>query len=109
MGDETIQFASRYSKALDLLAQLAEDGAHASLVTRHGGELAKVTREALYAVEAVHGTGTDAVRDWPEQRRRVLAQLSAMRDALDRSGVGAEFRRMVEALLILVEPRSARG
>lgn len=108
MGDETIQIATRFSTALDQLAQLAGDESHAKLLASHGAELASVVRSALDAVEAVYATGTQAVRNWPEQRGRVLAQLAAMREALDRSGVDRRLRVMARALIELVEPGSGR-
>ncbi len=108
MGDETSQFASRFSNAVNCLALLAGDDTHAQLAKLHGPNLATVVRDALEAVGAVYSTGTKAVRNWPEQRRRVLAQLATMRVALDRSGVDGEVRRMARALVEIVEPRSDR-
>lgn len=109
MGDETIQFATRFSTALDALAQLAVDETHAKMLDAHGAGLASAVRSALDAVEAVYATGTQAVRNWPEQRRRVLAQLAEMREALDRSGVDARLRGMARALVELVDPGSTGG
>ncbi len=106
MGDETIQFATRFSSALDELGQLAGDESHAKLLESRGGDLAPVVRSALDAVEAVYATGTQAVRNWPEQRRRVLAQLAVMREALDRSGVDERLRAMARALVEIIEPSS---
>lgn len=106
MGDETSQFATRFSTALDELAQLAGDEAHAKLLESRGPDLASVVRSALDAVEAVYATGTQAVRNWPEQRRRVLAQLAATRAALDRSGVDVRLRGMARELVELVDPGS---
>jgi hypothetical protein len=108
VGDETILIASRFSNAVNHLAALAGDDSHAKLEARHGAKLATVLRGALDAVAAVYETGTDAVRDWPEQRRRVLAQLAAMRRALDRSGVDGELRRMARALVETIEPGRPR-
>lgn len=109
MGDETIQFASRFASGVNHLALLAGDGTWASLLERHGPNLASLVRDALDAVEAVYGTGTRAVRNWPEQRRRVLAQIATMRETLDRTGVDDQVRRMARALVELIEPRSDRG
>lgn len=107
MGDETIQFASRFSSAVTLLAQLAGDETHAALLKAHGAKLPSVVRGALDAVAAVYGTGTEAVRNWPEQRQRVLAQLATMRKVLERSGVDREVRRMARTLVEVIEPGSA--
>lgn len=107
MGDETIQFASRFSNAVSNLALLAGDDTHGKLMKLHGAKLTGVIRDALDAVAAVHETGTQAVRNWPEQRRRVLAQVAAMRAALDRSGVDEEVRRLARDLLGILEPKPA--
>lgn len=104
MGDETILIASRFSRAVGELAALAADGGGAKLAERHGARLDAVIRAALDAVEAVYAAGTDAVRDWPERQRRVLAQLAATRRVLDRAGVDGEVRRMAGALVELIEP-----
>jgi hypothetical protein len=108
VGDETILIASRFSNAVNDLAALAGDDTHAKLAARHGARLATVVRGALDAVSAVYQTGTDAVRDWPEQRRRVLPQLAAMRLALDRAGVDRELRRMARDLVAMIEPGPRR-
>jgi hypothetical protein len=108
MGDETEQFASRFSNALNDLALFAGDDVHAPIRKVQGAKLAAVVRDALDAVAAVFETGTKAVRDWPERRGRVLAQIAAMRETLGRSGVDDELRRMARDLIELVEPRSAR-
>jgi hypothetical protein len=109
MGDETIQFASRFSSAVSDLEQLAGSDPQAKLSKRHGSDPASAVRAALDAVEAVYGTGTQAVRNWPEQRRRVLAQVASMREALDRSGVDDRLRGMARALVELIESRSTGG
>ncbi len=109
MGDETIQFASRFASAVSRLAELAGGGADRKPLERQGRDLAPIVRDALDAVEAVYGTGTQAVRNWPEQRRRVLAQVASMREALDGAGVDARIRRMAGALVELIEPSSGRG
>jgi len=106
VGDETILIASRFSKAVGDLAALSRDATHAELARRHGPDLAAGVRGALDAIAAVYAAGTDAVRDWPERRRRVLAQLDVMRRGLDRSGVDDELRRMAAALVELLEPGS---
>lgn len=108
MGDETIQFASRFANAVSDLAMLAGDDTHGQLVKRHGSKLTGVVRDALDAVAAVHETGTQAVRNWPEQRRRVLAQIATLRAALERSGVDDEVRRLARDLLGILEPKPAR-
>jgi hypothetical protein len=109
LGDETILIASRFSKAVGDLAALSADATHAQLAKRHGKELVTVVRGAIDAVGAVYAAGTDAVRDWPERRRRVLAQLEAMRLGLDRAGVDADLRRMAGALVELIEPGAGPG
>jgi hypothetical protein len=108
LGDETILIASRFSIAVDLLSQLAADGSAAKLAKAHGAGLDAAVRGALDAVEAIYGAGTQAVRNWPEQGRRVLAQLAALRAALDASGIGPEARRIAGALVETIE-RSGEG
>lgn len=109
MGDETTQFASRFSDAVTFLAELAGDETRAAPASRHGADLPAAVRRALEAVEAVYATETGAVRDWPEQRRRVLAQLASLREALASSGVGEDVRRQARALVRLVDPGAAEG
>lgn len=104
MGEETTQFASRFSNAVAFLAALAGGGKAADA---GGDDLAAAVRGALDAIEAVYETETSAVRDWPEQRRRVLAQLAGTREALESSGVGEEVRRQALALVLLVDPGNA--
>lgn len=108
MGEETMQFASRFSNAVSLLALLAREDSHAELAKAHGKDLAVRVSAAFDAVQAVYETGTQAVRDWPLQRERVLAQLVRMREALRRSGVDAELRRLAGALVDTIEPRQPR-
>ena len=107
MGDETTEFASRYAEALKQLERLAGDGRPAGPAGARGTTVAALL-EALDAVEAVHATATQAVRDWPEQRERVLAQVAALRDALRREGIGGEARRLAGALVATVEPAAGR-
>ena len=104
MGDETTQFASRFSNAVTFLAALAEGARDADLAKRHGTDLPAAVRGALDAVEAVYATETGAVRDWPEQRKRVLAQVASLRGALAASGVGEDVRRLARALVRLLDP-----
>lgn len=104
MGDETILIASRFSRAVGELAVLARADPRARLGRADGAKLTAAVRGAIDAIAAVYEAGTDAVRDWPERRRRVLEQLAAMRRVLDRSGVDGELRRMAGALLELIEP-----
>jgi len=108
LGDETIQFASRFSGAVKHLSLLAGDATAAEVAKALGPDVAARTRSALDAVEAVYQTGTDGVRNWPEQRKRVLAQLARVREALERSGVDAELRRRAGALVKAIEARAAR-
>jgi hypothetical protein len=103
LGDETIQFASRVSGAVKQLALLAEDATPAQLARALGPDLAAGTRRALEAVEALYETGTDGVRDWPAERRRVLGEVAAVREALERSGVDGELRRRARALVRAIE------
>ena len=108
MGDETIQFASRFSSAVALLTQVAADGSHAALRKAHGAKLDAVVRDALDAVAAVYETGTEAVRNWPELRRRVLARIATTREALDRAGLDAETVRAARALVEAIESARTR-
>ena len=102
MGEETTQFASRFGAAVDLLTRFASDEGFPPLRKRHGRELAGLVREALDAVAAVHETGTDAVKHWSERRAAVLAQIGAVRAALEHGGADAEARRATRTLLELV-------
>jgi hypothetical protein len=106
LGDETIQFASRFSGAVTQLALLAGDATPGELAKALGPDVVARTRSALDAVEAVYETGTDGVRDWPERRKRVLARLARVREALGRSGIDAELRLRVRALVEAIEERS---
>jgi hypothetical protein len=106
VGEETRQFATRFSRAVGLLASLTQDEAYEQLRREHGPRLARTVREALDAIEAVYGTGTSAVRDWPERSRAVLDRVAELRSALARSGVDAEARRLAGALVELIEPGS---
>ena len=103
MGDETIQFASRFSGAVQQLGLLAEGATPAELARAIGPDVAVGTRRALDAVAALYETGTDGVRDWTEQGRRVLAQVASVREALERTGVDAELRRRARALVKAIE------
>ena len=103
MGDETTEFASRYAEALKVLEGFAGGGTRAGPAGARKTTVAALL-DALDAVEAVHGTATQAVRAWPEQRQRVLAQVAALRDALRQQGAGGEARRLAGALLGAVEP-----
>jgi hypothetical protein len=110
VGEETMQFASRFSNAVSLLALLGGEDGHADLVRAHGADLAARVSAAFDAVEAVYGTGTQAVRDWPERREKVLAHVGRMRKELRRSGLGPELRRLACALVELIEgPSSPRS
>lgn len=108
MGEETRQFATRFSRAVTLLASLGRDDGYESLRREHGASLARAVRDALEAVEAVYGTGTSAVRDWPERSQRVLAGIAEVRRALARADVGVEVRRAAAALVEVIEPGSGR-
>lgn len=108
MGEQTVEIASRFSNAVSLLAHLSRDESHAELVKAHGADLPRRVLDAFDAVQAVYDAGTQAVRDWPERRQRVLAQLGRMREALRRSGVERELRRMASALVEAIEPGASR-
>jgi hypothetical protein len=108
VGEETMEFATRFSSAVALVGRLATDPGYAELARRHGAGLVPAVRDALDAVEDVFATGTDAVRSWPEQRKRVLEKLGELRAALDRGGVDAAARKLARALVEAVEaPRPA--
>ena len=107
MGEETRQFATRFTRAVSLLAALARDDGYEALRTEHGSRLARAVREALDAVEAVYGTGTSAVRDWPERSRAVLAAAAELRRATERAGIDADVRRRAGGLVEIIEPGSA--
>ncbi len=107
MGDETIQFASRFSTAVDLLAGIASDEGLAAASRRYGKGLAATVADALDAVAALHETGTDAVKGWAPRRAQVLARVAAARAALARGGVDAALRREAHALVALLGPPGA--
>jgi hypothetical protein len=108
VGEETRQFATRFSRAVGLLAALGPDDDHEALRKEHGSRLARAVREALDAVEAVYGTGTSAVRDWPERSRAVLGGIADLRRSMERAGVDAQARRLAGDLVKLIEAGSAR-
>lgn len=108
MGDETTEFASRYAVALKRLERFAASETRAGPARDRAADPVPVLRDALDAVEAVHGTSTQAVRDWPEKQRRVLAQVAALRDELDRAGASDEARRLAAALVTALEPAPGR-
>jgi len=113
MGDETSQFANRFSAAVDRLGELA--GARRARPARDakgkgrgkgsGGDPAAGLADALDAVEAVYQTGTGALRNWAEERRQVLARVGAMRKALAAGGAADELRDLARELLLLIEAR----
>ncbi len=111
MGDETTQFASRYSTAVALLARFAGDGTHAALRRELGEGLGAAVRGALDAVEALFASGDVALRKWPQRRTLALSRISALRAALDRASAGAgdEARRHARALLEILEPEEGGG
>jgi hypothetical protein len=103
VGNETTEFASRFSGAVAFLREVAGTGP-GKRAAAQGADLAAAIRQALDAIEAVYATETGAVRDWPEQRRRVLARLAAVRAALDASAPAEDLRREVGSLVLLVDP-----
>ncbi len=98
MGEDTIEFASRFSAAVSELADLARADGYRALAAAHGSGLADRVRADLDAIVAVYETGTRAVRNWAEQSRRVLALVAQVRGALD-SGSDEGVRRMAGALV----------
>lgn len=109
MGDETTQFASRYSAAVALLERLAGDRTHAALRRELGDGLVAAVQGALDAVEALFASGDVALRKWPQRRTLALSRIAALRSALDRSGADDEARRRARALLEIVEPEDGGG
>lgn len=107
MGDETTQFASRFATAVELLSGIATEEGAAAARERLGPGLDAAVADALDAVAEVHGTGTDAVKDWAARRVAVLARVAELRTALGRGGVDATVRRGAEALVELVGARKA--
>jgi hypothetical protein len=103
VGDETTEFASRFSGAVAFLREVAGQRSGASTVAV-GADAAAEVRRALDAVEAVYATETGAVRDWPEQRRRVLAQVAAVRSALLPPRTAEDLRRETGSLVLLIDP-----
>lgn len=105
MGDETRQLATRFSIAVDLLARLAAGRAPRWRRRSPGGDPEGI-RGALDALEEIYRAQTGALRGWDEERARVLAQLSAVRKALDRGG--EELRQAAAGLVDLVGARPGR-
>jgi hypothetical protein len=87
MGDETTQFASRFTRALRLLAAVATAPGLAEARREHGAGLAAALADALDAVAALHEADTAAVKDWAARRVEVLARVADVRTALARGGV----------------------
>jgi hypothetical protein len=109
VGDETIQFASRFATAVGCLSDLASGRRDGQLDGLTGDALAATVRDALDAVQAVCETATKDVRDWPEQRRRILAQVAAVRDALRRGRVDDRVRALAGAVVDAIGPASGRS
>ena len=103
MGEETTQFASRFTLAVDLLSGIASDEGHAAARRRLGAGLGPAVSDALDAVAALHETRTEAVKDWAERRARVLERIGELRAALARGGVDDAVRRRARALVELLE------
>jgi hypothetical protein len=102
MGEETREFATLFSIALRDLARLSSEETHAAFEREHGAGLEERVRRALDAVAAVYRTDTAALEDWEKERARVLARISAVREALDRGGVDTEARRRTGELVTAV-------
>jgi hypothetical protein len=101
MGEETRQFASRFTRALDLLAGISSGAGLAAARGKHGAELDAAVADALDAVAALHEADTSAVKDWGERRAQVLARVAELREALARGGaqaVGPGAAALVELL-----------
>jgi transposase len=105
MGEETTQFASRFTLAVDLLTSIASDAGYAAARRRLGAKLGPAVADALDAVAALHETRTEAVKDWAERRTRVLERIAELRAALARAGVDDTVRRQAGELVALVEDR----
>jgi hypothetical protein len=109
VGDETTEFATRFSSAVSFLDGFARGSAPAAPAgAGRAADPRAALRGALEAVEAVYATDTGAVRQWPEQRRRVLAQLARLRGKLGATRIGDDVRREARALVLLIDP-GARG
>jgi hypothetical protein len=103
MGEETTQFASRFTLAVDLLSGIASDEGYAAARRRHGAGLGPAVSNALDAVAALHESRTEAVKDWAERRARVLERIGELRAALARGGVDDAVRRQARALVKALE------
>jgi hypothetical protein len=103
MGEETTQFASRFTLAVDLLSRIASDEGCAAARRRLGAGLGPAVSDALDAVAALHETRTEAVKDWAARRARVLERIGELRGALARGGVDGAVRCQARALVELLE------
>jgi len=92
MGEETRQFASRFTRAVDLLAGISSEAGLAAARRKRGAELEAAVADALDAVAALHEAETSAVKDWAERRAQVLAGVAGLREALARGGAEAAGR-----------------
>jgi hypothetical protein len=107
VGEETRQFASRFSEAVGILADVASRGGGVPTDAEAGA-----VRRALDAIAAVYETETSAMRDWPEARRRALAAVARVREVLAARSGGDALGRAAGALVALVgatSPREARA
>ena len=109
LGDVTIEFASRFAQAVELLAGVASAEGLAAERRRLGAGLERAIAGALDAVALVHEADTSAVKDWAERRAQVLARVGALRAALARGGANDDVRREAGALLALVGPPASAG
>ena len=89
MGEETRQFASRFTRAVELLAAISTGTGLAAARGARGAELDAAVADALDAVAALHEADTAAVKDWAERRAQVLGRVAEVREALARGGAEA--------------------
>jgi hypothetical protein len=105
MGEETTQFASRFTRAVELLGRIATEQGLAAARRSLGAGLDEAVADALDAVAALHEADTAAVKHWSERRAEVLAQVGELRAALHRGGVEAVGRAAGALVELLGGPR----
>jgi hypothetical protein len=107
MGEETTQFASRFTRAVELLGRIATERGLAAERRSLGDELEAAVAGSLDAIAALHEADTAAVRRWEEQRAEVLARVAELRAALARGGVDAVGRAAAPLVALLGSARGA--